>query len=251
MDHKSRTHIAVIIATIVVAAVFGSFAYSLFSTQTPSVVLPSLQPDDGPGSTSSSAGDPIQRVEVTTDTVQAVIASLDRATSYHRQFSVRTYWPGGSGTTTVYTWGDDGYTYSRCTLPSGHIRYCLSDGNTLYYWYGSSSAFLTAPAHSVTEDLAQYMPTYEDVLELDPESICDAGYVSYSNHPCIYVESKVEELGYLERYWVSVESGLLVGAQTLKDGQTIYSMDASGSIQTPCPANVSFSLPDGTVLHSV
>lgn len=240
-----------IIACIVVAAVFGSFAYSLFSNQTPSVVLPSLQPADGPGSTSSSAVDPIQRVEVTTDTVQAVIASLDRAVSYHRQFSVRTYWSGGSGTTTVYTWVDDGFTYSRCTLPSGHIRYCLSDGETLYYWYGSSSAYLSAPAGSLSEDLAQYMPTYEDVLDLDPKSICDAGYVSYSNHPCIYVESKVEELGYLERYWVSVESGLLVAAQTLKDDQIIYSMDASGPVQTPCPSNVSFSLPDGTVLHSV
>lgn len=251
MDQKSRTRIAVIIACIVVAAVFGSFAYSLFSTRTPPVVLPSLQPDDGPGSTSSSSGDPIQLVEVTTDSVQAVIASLDRAASYHRQFSVRTYWPGGSGTTTVYTWVDDGFTYSRCTLPSGHIRYCLSDGDTMYYWYGSSSTYLTAPADSMSEDLAQYMPSYEDVLDLDPKSICDAGYVAYAGHPCIYVESKTEELAYLERYWVSVESGLLVAAQTLKDDQIVYSMDASGSFQTPCPSNVSFSLPDGTVLHSV
>lgn len=251
MDQKSRTRIAVIIACIVVSAVFGSFAYNLFSTQTPSVVLPSLQPDDGPGGSSSTAGDQIQRVEVTTDTVQAVIASLDRAASYYRQFSVRTFWSGGSGTAAVQTWVDDGFTYARCTLPSGQIRYCLSDGDTLYYWYSGSSAFLTAPAGSLSEDLAQYIPTYEDVLALEPDSICDAGYGAYSDHPCIYVESRVEELDYLERYWISVESGLLMAAQTLKGEEIVYSMDASSPIQTPCPSNVSFSLPDGTVLHSV
>ena len=96
----------------------------------------------------------------------------------------------------------------------------------------------------------RFPDTYEDVLALPSERIVDAGYGSYSEHPCIYVETDVDELGYLERYWVSVDSGLLIAAETLKGEQVVLSVNATYPITTPCPSNVRFALPDGTVLHT-
>ena len=146
---------------------------------------------------------------------------------------------------------DGGYTYVRRSMPSGQMRYFLSTpDNIVYYWYGGSSTWLTAPAGSLSADLSQRIPTYEDVLALDAEKISAAGYDAYSEHPCIFVETLQDQLGYVERYWVSVDSGLLVAAQTLKDEKVIYSVNATAPVQTPCPTDAVFSLPDGTVIHS-
>lgn len=250
MDPKSRTRIAVLIAIVMVAAVFGSFGFRLFSAQPPRIVLPTIQTDPGTDAPSFSGDDHGLRIEVTVDTVQAVIASLSRTSSYYRQLSIQTLWEGGSDTTSVQTWVDDGYTFVRSALPSGQVRYVLICPDHAYYWYGGSSTWLTAPKNSLSADLSQRIPTYEDVLALDKQDICAAGYESFGDHPCIYVETRLDELNYRERYWISVESGLLVAAQTLKDDVLVYSVNATAPIQTPCPTDSVFTLPNGTVLHS-
>lgn len=250
LTHNNRTRFAVLIAVLLVAAVFGSFGLSLLSAQTPEIKLPDLRPDSSAGGVSIAPDDQSVRVEVTPQTVQAVIASLERTTSYYRQMSVQTSWQGGAGTTSVYTWADDEYTFVRSILPTGTTRFFLSDRDSVYYWYSGSSSWRTAPANSLSADLTQRVPTYEDVLLLDPENISDAGYSTYGEYPCIYVETKANELGYLERYWVGVDSGLLIAAQTTKGDEVIYSLNATSPIQTPCPTDTVFALPDGTVLHS-
>ncbi len=250
MDQNNRTRIAVLIAVVVVAAVLGSFGFSLFSNQTPQIVLPTVHPDGSSGDISTPTNDTALRVEVTVDTVQAVIASLDRAGSYYRQSSVQTSWNGGSAVTSVYTWVDDEYTFVRSVPEAGATRYFLSTKDTVYYWYSGSSVWLTAPENSLSADLTQRIPTYEDVLALDPKDISDAGYGSYGGHPCIYVETRLDEYGYMERYWIGVDSGLLIAAQTVKEDEVVYSLNATSPIQTPCPTDTVFTLPDGTVLHS-
>ena len=124
MDAKKRTRVAILIALIMVAAVFGSFAYSLYTLRTARISLPDRQPDSS--SPAPSYQDQVQRVEIEPATVQAAIASLERADSYYRQLTVRTYWPGGSGSTTSQCWVDGGYTQTRTVLPTGQVRYTLS-----------------------------------------------------------------------------------------------------------------------------
>ena len=250
LSHNNHTRFAVLIAIVLVIAIFGSFGFTLLSAQPPRITLPSLLPDSSGESVALPTGDEALRVDVTTKTVQAVVASLDRASSYFRQMSVQTNWPGGSGTTSVSTWVDDEYTFVRSTPPSGSTRYFLSSKDTVYYWYADSSAWLTAPVNSLSADLTQRIPTYEDVLALDPEVISDAGYGAYGDYPCIYVETHLDDLGYLERYWIGVDSGLLIAAQTVKEDEVVYSVSATSPIQTPCPTDSVFTLPDGTVLHS-
>ena len=230
-----------------VAAVFGSFGYTLYTIRSARVTLPSQSSDtSSPGPT---LHDQVQRVEITVDTVQAAIASLERADSYYRQLTVYTAWPGGSGNMTSQCWVDSGYTQTRSVLPTGQVRYSLTEKDTLYYWYSGSTQYLTAPDGVANADLAQRIPTYEDVLNLDKQSISDAGYVAYGDHLCIYVATLQDELGYTERYWISVDSGLLVASETIKGETTVYSVNATSPIQTPCPTGVRFALPDGTILH--
>lgn len=123
-----------------------------------------------------------------------------------------------------------------------------SGTGTLYRWYGNSSEVKTWAVDADGSDLAQHIPTYEDVLTLDQERIVDAGFVEWNSLPCIYVETSVDELGYLERYWISVDNGLLAGAETVKGTQTVLRMSTSGT--TLLQQKADFTLPDGTVLFS-
>lgn len=118
MDQKNRLIIAIAVTLLIVAAMFTSFGRSLFSMRTEHIQLPE------PGASSSSqegrllsvrravpagGGDP--------QTVQSVIRTLERSTSYYWELTVETFWTGGSSATSVQTWVDGGWSHTRQVLP--------------------------------------------------------------------------------------------------------------------------------------
>lgn len=247
MEQKNRLVIVAAIILLMAAAMFASFGRLLFAADTSKVILPSSSAGPGYLSGAGSQGQDYQRVEVTTQTVTGVTATLSRPASYYRELTVETFWEGGSSSTQVQVWTDGGWSHSRQTLPSGVVRHDLTGDDTLYYWYDGSAQYKKAPADEKSPDLAQRIPTYETVLELDPEDITAAGYETRGELPCVFAE--VRSSRQLRRFWISVETGLLVSAETEEDGQLIYRMTAYSPVQTPCPADGSFALPDGEVLH--
>ena len=253
MEPKNRLAIAIAVIVLIVGAMFTSFGRSLFALNTPSIHLPSLGDGSqgGDASQDHAGSGQYQRVEVTPATVQSVIATLERSDSYYRELTVETLWGDGSSAIQVQVWADGEWTHSRKVLPSGSIRHDLIGEGTLYYWYEGSQTYRSAPADSLSSDLAQRLPTYETVLELETEHITDAGYETRGDLPCVFVEVTLEEEDVVERYWIGVDSGLLVSAETDHNGQTVYRMTAYSPVTTPCPSNASFQLPDGTTFHSL
>ncbi len=83
-------------------------------------------------------------------------------------------------------------------------------------------------------------------MDAEEENIESAWYDDAG--ACICVAVKVPELGYVEQYWVSVETGLLVRSESSKDGQVFYRMSGY-TVETPATPEQSFALPDGTALH--
>ena len=233
MDQKNRLIIAIAVTLLIVAAMFTSFGRSLFSMRTEHIQLPepgaSSSSQEGGGS--SQSAELFQRVEVTPQTVQSVIRTLERSTSYYWELTVETFWTGGSSATSVQTWVDGGWSHTRQVLPSGLIRHDLISEDTVYYWYEGSSDYLTAPAEA--------------------EQITGTGYDdSRGGIPCIYVEVSAPGGERVDRYWISVESGLLISSETLEGEELLYRMTAYSPIQS-CPSGTTFQLPDGTVLHSI
>ena len=249
MEQKKRLVIVAAIILLMAAAMLASFGRVLFAAETPKVILPSSSA--GPGDISGSGGQDqdYQRVDVTTQTVTGVVATLARPASYYRTLTAETFWDGGSSSVQVQVWADGGWSHSRQTLPSGAVRHDLTGEDTLYYWYDGSAQYRQAPADERSSDLAQRIPTYETVLELEPEDIVSAGYETRGELPCIFVEVRPEGSRQLQRFWISVENGLLASAETEEDGQLVYRMTAYSPVQTPCPADGSFALPNGEVLH--
>lgn len=251
MEQKNRLLIAAAIVALIVGAMLTSFGRVLFAVKTPEVVLPSSSAGPGDLSGGDSAGQCYQRLEVTPETVAGVTATLARPVSYYRELTVESFWDGGSSTAQVQVWADGGWSHSVQALPSGAVRHDLTDGETLYYWYEGDEAYQTAPADQFSSDLAQHIPTYETVTELDPSEISAAGYELRGDLPCVWVEVRPGFSGLTWRYWVDVGTGLLVSAEAEEEGQPAYRMTAYSPIHSPCPADGDFSLPDGTVLHTV
>ena len=82
MERHNRNILVALIAVVIAAAVFSSFGLSLFAGPTPQIVLPTPVPTgEEPGKDAQEDG---IRVEVSPDTVQSVIAALDRQESYSR-----------------------------------------------------------------------------------------------------------------------------------------------------------------------
>lgn len=251
MEQKNRLIFVVAIVALIAGAMFTSFGRSLFALNTPSVVLPSSSNGTGDVSRPGESEQNYQRVEVTPQTVAGVVATLARPASYYRELTVETFWEGGSSASQVQVWADGAWSHSRQTLPSGITRHDLTDGETLYYWYEGTQQYAQAPADERSSDLAQHIPTYEAVLELDPEEILSAGYEAHGDLPCILAEVRPAGSRQLQRFWISVDSGLLVSAEAEEAGQVVYRMSAYAPVQSPCPGDASFALPDGTVLHTV
>ncbi|MBR2667466.1 MAG: hypothetical protein IKD96_04820 [Oscillospiraceae bacterium] len=234
---------SVIVAVVIVAAVLVAFGHSLFLRTAP-VLLPS--PEDGaaqPGSISAGDTD-VLRVGVTPETVQAVIATLSRPESYARTLTMEYFWgESGSGSASAQVWVQNDCMRLRMTQPDGMIRNVLVGGGRCCIWYDGGSGWYEYSAADYTADREQRIPTYEDILALDPSAITAANYVNLNGTDCIYVET-AETNGSVECYWVDVTTGLLTCSETRVDGAVVYRV-TGGRISAPSEANDRFLLPNG------
>lgn len=251
MERKNRNILVILIAAVIVLGVFASFGLNLFTAGTPSIVLPTPQTalTPAPGDVGDSGA---KWVEVTPQTVQEVIATLARPLSYRRTVTLQDFWGDGqSSVTTAEVTVDGGWTMTVSARGDGSRRTSIVGNGTVYWWYSGDAAAQSAPADDYSADLeGQRLPTYEDILRSDPDTIAAAGYESKNGIPCVYVSIRVEELNYEEHYWVSTENGLLTAAQTVQDGTVLMEMSARPA-ELPAPAGVEFVGPDRTVYHQV
>ena len=250
MERRNRNILVVLIGIVITVAMLSSFGLGLFSPDTAKIQLPTPA--------ASQSQEPVEeeeyvRVEITTETVQYVVEhTLTRPESYGRNVTIEDFWgEGQSGVTHATVWVDDGWTHTTATLPGGTVRHSIVGDDQFWLWYEGNSRVLTGPAEENSADLeGQRIPTYEDVLKLKQSAIADAGYEDKEGVSCIFVETVPDSQGYVERYWISTDSGLLSCAETRLEGQLIYRMSAF-SVDRPVPENASFVLPDGTVLHDL
>ena len=249
MERNKRNLLVVLIAAVIVVAMLSSFGLRLFVPDTARIVLPTPAASPGPGEEPGGGG---VRVDVTPETVQDVIGqTLTRPESYFREVTIEDFWgEGESSTTTAQVWVDGGWTMTESAMADGAIRHTIVGEGQFWLWYDGDRTPVTGPADERSADLeGQRIPTYEDVLSLDTADIAAAGYEERGGLACVWAQTAPDALGYVETYWVAVDSGLLVSAETTLDGTLTYRMTAY-TMERPAPAGTAFALPDGTVLHT-
>jgi len=234
----------VVVTVLIVALMLMNTLHRPGEITLPDTSVPSDQSTENPDNAGA-----LTVITITPDTVQTAIATLARPDDYRREITVEQFWDGGSGTYELTAAVSRPWTRTDRTMPDGQIRHTITGEDTAYIWYNNESDVYTAPMGDFSADGDQYIPTYENVLELPKESIVVADFRLISGVNCIYVETAPDQLGYVLRYWVSVDSGLLVAAEKLVENETVYRMVSLDLDQSGVTAE-EFTLPNGTVLIS-
>ena len=232
---------AVLIALVLV------FMLRLTAHRPPAVVLPETGSAQSEGGVIRDEGrSAIRRVEVTPETVQRVIERLARPDNYSRTVTIERYWSGGSGLTNAAVFAVGGWTRVDVTESGGETRHVITGDGKSWIWYGADERVFTGAA-ALSADEEQSIPTYEEILLLDMERIAAADYRTLDGVNCIYVETAPDDSGYVDRYWVSVDSGLLVAAERDNGNRTIYRM-VGLEVEIGGADEREFRLPDGEIL---
>ena len=244
--NKKRSAYLVLGFSALLAVVLLLLAWS-GHRQAGGIVLPESQGDSA-GVGDESGESRLNTVTITPETVRPAISTLFRPASYSRSQTVETFWSGGSGQSLSQIYVSGGKTRLDTQQADGSIRHTLleSDGeNTVAgVWYDDEKDWVLLHSSSLTADLAGRMLTYETVRDLPVESIAAADYREKDGSNCVYVETVENGAGYVDRYWVSVDNGLLYAAERLRDGEVIYRF-SSGAPEIAAQEESLFLLPDG------
>lgn len=228
---RAPLYILIVLVVAALAALVFYFAPS-GSIETAEVILPTPTPTPEPDDSGEITAEE-RRVDVTADTVQAVLATLERPYSYSRVLTAETFWSGGSGLRSidVRVHGAN----ARLTLTdAGGIKNVLIADGKLWIWYPDSQSAYCADAGSADADEYQSLITYEDIIAMPAENINDAGYVTLDGDECIYVAYTDGAFHYQKRAYISIASGLLMRSEILDGESLIFTLSSSvPDISTP------------------
>lgn len=246
---KRKKRVPVIGAAFALLLVLAAFFFLRLSLhRPPTVELPTQEREAHSGEVIAKAEqDTLRRVEVTPQTVQLVIERLARPENYRRTIVIERYWSGASGMVTVSVSVADGWTRVDQTDANGEVRHSITSPEESWIWYGGARSVYHGAA-SVSADEEQSIPTYENILWLDAAEIAVADYRALNGVNCIYVETVADAADYVDRYYIAVDSGLLVTMERVRDGTAAYVM-SSLSVERDAVGAEAFTLPDGTALY--
>jgi len=211
-----------IVLVLLIIGVIG-FRFWGNNVNTPSISIPSPSPDlSGDG-----AGESTNRLEVSPDTVQELLATLEPIDVYCRGFQLFTYWEGGEAEARISVWRDgDRFRVLHSQNNVGRNT-MLMDGQ-LHYWYEGSEQVFTVPVSGGVEDLLDdyaRLISLDELMSLPKEDILDAGYEEKCGENCIFVEYRSGD-DRICRLFISVEKGLLIAGEITEGGKPIYLLES-------------------------
>lgn len=181
---------------------------------------------------------------VTEQNVQKVIATLKRPSAYSRDIMIERFWDGGSSVDNFNVSVRDGITALR-TFFGGTAKNIVITDEYRYIWYaGDSEPVKVKNTSASADDENQMIVTYEDILKLDNTQIQRAGFFNGTTGPGIFVKYTSGTLGYITEVYVSIELGLITGAEQY-DGDTLIYRMTTGACNLETPSDTGFILPNG------
>lgn len=243
MDKKRMTYVTVGFGVLLLVVMM--LLASGGRRQSGQIVLPESQ-GDSQGAGDDASASSLNVITLSPETVGPAIGVLARPAAYSRNQTVETFWSGGSGQSVSRVRVSGERTRLDETLADGGERHTLLSGTAAAVWYDEEREWVLLDIEEGGVDRAARIPTYETVRDLPAADIAQADYREFSGGPCIYVETRPDAGGYLDRYWVSVESGLLMAAERLWRGELIYRFSCEDLEISPQEEDL-FLLPDGSV----
>ena len=216
--------------------------FGMSEPETAEVTLPTPVPSGAADSPNGEEADLI-RAEVSPETVRAVLRTLSQARvdSYSRHLRAESFWPDGGSVTEmdVYVRG----TSQRLIVDGdGTERNILLMNGMTYIWYEDATRVYSGASSVGDAELWQRTEDYGTLLEDEDIVIVDAGYVPYGGENCVCAAYITPELGYERRLYVSVKSGLLMGAETWDGDRLVFRVTGYG-LDITTPSDEYFAFP--------
>lgn len=249
---KNRTVGLWMTAAVIVAILLFFNIFGLPFSKTDSkggIVLPGENADNvGVDIDSYSSNlDYLEKVEVDKSNIKLIIEALQRPETYHISANSTIYYSGGQSSMAA-----EGYIYGSTSRTivygDGTRQNCLIDGEIVYIWPEGLATYYSGKKGDFSEDDYIYIPTYEKILSFEDDAILNADYSLYNDRYCLYVEVYEELSGYRSLYYISVENGLLIGAQSFEGEELVYSLSCD-VLDMPESFGDIFTLPDGRVIE--
>ena len=219
MSKRSKFIIILLLALTAAVIIYALFGME-HNVDTVPVELPTAEPTD---SSAGPGGSEQDIVSLTPDTVEAV-------------------WPGGNSSTELAVWVD--HDRSRIRVEKdGVVRNILISDGTLYIWYDySEEVFSSDKLDDAGVDEWLRCISYDELLELPVSSISSTSYEQFGGESCIYVEYVSGDFGYTSCVYISVSTGLLMGARVYDGEELVYQMTSSAP-ELSAPSEDMFALP--------
>lgn len=253
MKKTGNLKMAVIVCAatlLVVGVVILAFVADSRLGERTGIVLPGA--DEGVQDVSPNTDVKRLYLTITPQNVTRAVATLTRPAAFHQSLVI-TFGAGAyQSEKTVEIWTLSNIHRVDITVGGTQKSY-LTDGKSLYIWYGDASTRIRRLELDGTvsfDDLCG-VPTYESLLAVKPQEITDASYVQLEElqqEPCVFARVQTAENS-ATHYWISMNSGLLCRATAELSDAVIYQLKQT-AIEFPSAADAELSerlsLPDGS-----
>ncbi len=212
------------------------------------IVLPDSNSTDAHDVITEQTQYELTSTDITKENVQQVVASLERPEAYSTSITNTLYWNGAWKEIHAMQYVRDDVCLTQYDDANGNAERfeAVKDGN-YFAWQRGNSAQYTGVTGTVTPDDLSMIPTYETLVQEDPQTITEAGLRTVSGVSCIYATVAHAESGYSLTYWISAVSGLLIQADYTRGSELVRSVVVD-EIEQEQPSASLFVMPDGTSL---
>jgi hypothetical protein len=235
---KKNLLLAIILA---LAAVIVSFVIIQWRSNIETPVISITEPSESPQDSGNRDGN--DRLEVSPETVQTLIASLNRPDSYTSSYTITRYYSGGQASEEM-TVHHKGGKFRMIRLANNRTENAVVSNGEVHWWIDGAEALVSSSLADsgarVLDELASLV-AYEGLLDVPAEDIYAASHETYKGENCIFVKYADSEAYTIELY-ISVDKRLLVEAEIFEAGTLIYRMQ-SVSTELTAPADEVFVPP--------
>ena len=248
MQSKKNTFLVVGTTIFVISSLFFVFWLSTrHSGSKPDIQVPTLsQSEQSAPPTLALLNDPdvFLTFELTPETLSSVLSQLQTPSAYWLTLVSSIYSEDTHTDTSVSVYHRDGLT--RISFAAQQQEYLLTDVSA-YAWSAHSQVVQTLPIGSFSSERTAKMPDIQMLIDSSPAKIQTVAFEEYNGLWVIVVDS-VSDNGFVERNYVSIDSGLILKNEVYARETLILEMTVS-SIHFESPAPALFVLPDGTILQ--
>lgn len=218
MDKNLTKRVAAVVGVLAVGLIV-SFYWPASSGSSPEIVLPQtgsadIDVDVGREEYNRRVAD---EVVIDEHSVQRVVASLRRPDEYTFTGQTTLYYGDQSSTVSVRGAVRGELTKVVQSMTDNLYKHTILTASEAYIWSSDTLSYYSGARGDFTVDELAIIPTYEDLLALPEEEITGGGFETVGETACIYAECQRSDGITVDRYYISVVSGLLVRFQSYEN----------------------------------